>query len=357
MHDISIICRRGALALAALACGALGGCYLLQSAAGQLQLMSKRKPIARLIADPATPAAVKSQLAAVSEIREFASRSLGLPDNGSYRAYADVGRPYVVWNVVAAPEFSLQPKQWCYPIVGCVAYRGYFVERRARRYADALRKRGLDVSVEGVAAYSTLGHFDDPILNTMLGWDDVELASIIFHELTHQMIYEPGDADFDEALATTVEQEGVRRWLESRGREGDLARYRLHQERFARVLDLLMRTRAELSSLYASGADRPQMRRKKAAIFDMLRRSHRSLELEWGGHAPLSSWFEGEINNAQLASIATYYDCVPGFRRELEAAGGDLGAFYVRVRKLARLDQRQRHAMLCGTSTAEPPLP
>ena len=311
--------------------------------------MSKRKPIARVIANPATPRSVKSQLEAVSEIRDFATRRLGLPDNGSYRTYADVGRPYVVWNVVAAPEFSLQPKQWCYPIVGCVAYRGYFVERRARRYADGLRSRGLEVSVEGVAAYSTLGHFDDPILNTMLGWDDVELASIIFHELTHQMIYVPNDVDFNEALATTVEQEGVRRWLESRGRESDLERYHLRQERFARVLDLLMGTRAELSKLYASGMDRAQMRREKAAIFDTLRGSYRRLELEWGGHAPLSGLFEGDINNAQLASIATYYDCVPGFQRELEAAGGDLGAFYARVRGLAKLDQQQRHTMLCGT--------
>ena len=310
--------------------------------------MSKRKPIARVIADPATSPEVRSQLEAVAQIREFATRRLRLPDNGSYRSYADVGRPYVVWNVVAAPEFSVEPKEWCYPIVGCVAYRGYFVERRARRFADGLRRRGLDVAVDGVAAYSTLGHFDDPILNTMLGWSDVELASIVFHELTHQMIYVPNDADFNEALAVTVEEEGVRRWLLSLGRDRDLERYRAYQERFAKVLALLTRTRDELRALYASGIDRETMRRRKAARYAALNSSYDGLKQQWGGHAPFDAWFEGDLNNANLASIATYYDCVPGFQRELEAAGGDLAAFYARVRQLAKMDQRQRDALMCG---------
>jgi predicted aminopeptidase len=163
------------------------------------------------------------------------------------------------------------------------------------------------------------------------------------------MIYVPDDVDFNEALATTVEQEGVRRWLESLGRERDLESYHLHQQHFAQVLDLLTHTRAELRTVYASGVEPARMRREKAAIFDSLRSAHHRLELEWGGHAPLGTWFEGEINNAQLASIATYYDCVPGFQRELEAAGGDLGAFYRRVRELTKLDQKERHAMLCRT--------
>ena len=310
--------------------------------------MSKRKPIPRVIADPATSPKVRSQLEAVAQIREFATRRLGLPDNGSYRSYADVGRPYVVWNVIAAPEFSVDPKEWCYPIVGCVAYRGYFVERRARRFADGLRRRGLDVAVDGVAAYSTLGHFDDPILNTMLGWSDVELASIIFHELTHQMIYVPNDADFNEALAVTVEEEGVRRWLQSLGRDRDLERYREYQERFARVLALLTRTRDELRELYASGIEREPMRVRKAAIYAALDGSYHGLAQQWGGHAPFDSWFQGDLNNANLASVATYYDCVPGFQRELEAVGGDLEAFYGRVRQLAKMDQRQRDALMCG---------
>ena len=310
--------------------------------------MSKREPIARVIENPATPSDVKTQLEAVAQIRDFATHRLGLPDNGSYRSFADLGGPYVVWNVVAAPEFSVDPKEWCYPIVGCVAYRGYFVERRARRFADDLKRRGFDVTVGGVAAYSTLGHFDDPILNTMLGWSDVELASIIFHELTHQMIYLANDADFNEALATTVEEEGVRRWLESLGRERDLERYRAYQQRFAKVLGLLTQARNELRTLYASGIDPERMRRDKAAIFAALRQSYSDLKQQWGGKAPFDGMFESDINNANLASIATYYDCVPGFRRELEASAGDLGAFYARVRRLAQLDQRQRDALLCG---------
>jgi predicted aminopeptidase len=332
----------------ALICVSSGGCYLLESAQGQLALMSKRRPIARVIASPNTPPAVRRQLEAVAQIREFASRELGLPDNGSYRSYADVGRPYVVWNVVAAPEFSIEPKEWCYPIVGCVAYRGYFVERRARAFGDKLRREGLDVSVSGVAAYSTLGHFNDPILNTMLGWSDVELASIIFHELTHQMIYVPNDADFNEALATTVEEEGVRRWLESLGRDKDLKEYELQQKRFLEVLALLNRTRSDLRALYASATDPADMRRQKAAAFAALRDSYAHLKDEWDGHAPFAGWFGAELNNAQLASVATYYDCVPGFKRELEAVGGNLEAFYRRVRELARLDQPQRDALLCG---------
>jgi predicted aminopeptidase len=350
VNSSSIITRACALAAALLVTASFGGCYLLQSAQGQLELMSKRKSITRVIADPSTPRALKSQLEAVAEIRQFATRELGLPDNGSYRSYADVGRPYVVWNVVAAPEFSVEPKEWCYPIVGCVAYRGYFVESRARKFAAKLKAQGLDVTVGGVAAYSTLGHFDDPILNTMVGWNDVELASIIFHELTHQMIYLANDADFNEALATTVEEEGVRRWLRSLGRDADLERYRLEQERYLAVVALLTGTRTQLRALYASGIDRDLMRKRKAAAFDSLREAYASLKSQWGGHAPFDAWFEGELNNANLASVATYFDCVPGFKRELDAVGGSLPAFYQRVRELAKLDQQKRDALMCGTS-------
>jgi predicted aminopeptidase len=349
--DISSIAARiCASAAAFLVMASFGGCYLLESAQGQLELMSKRTPIARVIADPKTPAELKSRLEAVSEIRQFASRELMLPDNGSYRSYADVGRPYVVWNVVAAPQLSVEPKEWCYPIVGCVAYRGYFVEKRARRFGEQLRREGFDVVVGGVAAYSTLGHFNDPILNTMVGWNDVELAAIIFHELTHQMIYLANDADFNEALATTVEEEGVRRWLESQGRAQDLERRAREQRRYLEVIALLTRTRSELRSLYASGIDRDSMLRRKAQVFEALRVEYLRLRTGWGGHAPFDDWFDGEVNNADLASVATYYDCVPGFRRELAAAGGSLPAFYARVRDLAKLDQTQRDALLCGAT-------
>ncbi len=324
------------------------GCYLLQSAAGQLEIMSKRRPISGVIAAASTPPALRSQLAAVASIRRFATEQLGLPDNGSYRSYADVGRPYVVWNVVAAPEFSVDPKEWCYPIVGCVAYRGYFVEARARRFADEQRKRGLDVAVGGTAAYSTLGHFDDPILNTMVGWDDVELAAIVFHELTHQLLYIANDASFNEALATTVEEEGVKRWLEAQGRDQDLAQHRLEEQHYLEVIDLLGATRGRLRTVYASGQPAEEMRSEKRKAFADLRIDFAALRASFGGHAPYEAWFERDLNNADLATVATYFVCVPGFERELRAVGGNLPAFYRRVHELAKMPQKARDRLVCG---------
>jgi predicted aminopeptidase len=311
--------------------------------------MSKRQPITRVIAEPSTAPALRSQLEAVAAIRDFASRELGLPDNGSYRSYADLGRRYVVWNVVAAPEFSVDAREWCYPIVGCVAYRGYFAEAGARRFAARLRGQGFDVTVGGVAAYSTLGHFNDPVLNTMMGWNDIELAAIIFHELTHQLLYVPNDSSFNEALATTVEEEGVRRWLRAQGRDADLANHLVQQEHYAQVIDLLSSTREELRAVYASGLAPQMLRDKKRAAFASLRASFARLKADWGGHAPFDAWFDEDLNNAHLASIATYFTCVPGFERELQAAGGDLTVFYARVRALAKLDQEKRDAVVCGS--------
>jgi predicted aminopeptidase len=198
-----------------------------------------------------------------------------------------------------------------------------------------------------VAAYSTLGHFDDPILNTMVGWDDVELAAIVFHELTHQLLYIAGDASFNEALATTVEEEGVRRWLLALGRDADLAEYERQNDRYLEVVNLLRRSSGELRRIYASGVDPALMREQKQETFAKLRSEYAGLQAGWGGHAPFDAWFRGSLNNANLASIATYYDCVPGFRRELAAAGGDLAAFYARVRQLAKLDRAVRDAAVC----------
>jgi predicted aminopeptidase len=338
---------RVAVVIALIGCVS-GGCYLLQSAQGHLSLMAKREPISEVVENSGTSPALRAQLVSVTSIRDFASRELKLPDNGSYRMYADVGRTYVVWNVVAAPEFSVDPKQSCYPVVGCVAYRGYFVEKRARRYAAQLQTRGFDVVVGGVAAYSTLGHFDDPILSTMTGWNDVELASIVFHELTHQLLYIANDASFNEALATTVEEEGVRRWLKQQGREQDLAQHLLEQQRYVQVIELLNSTREELREVYSSGLPAEQMRAKKVETLARMKEAYAQLKAQWGGRAAFDAWFGGEINNAHLASIATYYTCVPGFQRELAAVGGDLPSFYRRVRALAKMDQKKRDALVCG---------
>ena len=335
----------------ALIGAASGGCYLLQSVQGHLSLMSKREPIGVVTAKPSTPAGLRTRLEAVAAIRDFASRELGLPDNGSYRSYADVGRRYVLWNVVAAPEFSVDAKEWCYPIVGCVAYRGYFAERGARHYAARLRGQGFDVVVGGVAAYSTLGHFNDPVLNTMMEWNDVELASIIFHELTHQLLYVANDSSFNEALATTVEEEGVRRWLRAQGRDSDLASHLVLQQHYADVIELLNGTRAALGEIYASDLAPELKRERKRAAFASLRSAFADRKAAWGGHAPFESWFGEELNNAHLASVATYFSCVPGFERELKAVGADLTVFYARVRDLAKLDQQRRDDMVCSKPT------
>ena len=234
---------------------ALSGCgttYVAQAAKGQFQILTARRPIDRVLADPKSTPELKQRLESVRAAREFAARELGLPNNKSYTSYADLDREYVVWSVVATPEFSVEPREWCFPIVGCVAYRGYFKEAKAEEFAAALRTQGFDAMVGGVPAYSTLGKFHDPILSTMLGYGDDELASILFHELSHQVVYIPDDSSFNEAFAVTVEREGLARWLKYRGREADLDKYLKRRERQAEGMRIVARYRRELIALYAT---------------------------------------------------------------------------------------------------------
>ena len=347
MNSSSIAAAARAGIAALLAAAASSGCYLAQAAGGQAAIMAKRRPISEVIAGASNRPAVRAQLQSVLQIRDFASRELHLPDNGSYRRYVDIGRPFVVWNVVAAPEFSLQPLQWCFPIAGCVAYRGYFKERSALAFAARVRKRGDDVMIGGVAAYSTLGHFDAPILSSMLGWSDVQLAAVVFHELTHQLLYVPGDSAFNEALATVVERDGVRRWLRAQRRDRDLASYERQENRYQQVLELMGRSRADLAALYASDIPGPAMRDRKGAVFARLRQEYEHLKSGWDGDAPFDGWFSQPMNNAHLASIATYEQCVPGLARELAAVDGDSSRFYARARELAQLDPERRRRRLC----------
>ena len=352
MNGISILRRTGALAiLATLAIGTTG-CYEWQAAVGQAAVLWRREPIARVIADPATPARLRAQLREVTAIRNFASRDLDLPDNGSYRSYAAIDRRYVVWNVVAAPRFSLRAKRWCYPLVGCMAYRGYFSHRRARALAHRLRADGDDVAVEGVAAYSTLGHFDDPVLSTMIGWSDVDLAAIIFHELTHQRLFVPGDTRFDEGFATFVEREGVRRWLEAQGRTRALARYQRNLRRTEAVLALLRGARARLGAIYRAPVAPAVMLERKHREFVALRSAYARLAAGWGADAPLATWFRKPLNNADLASLATYERCVPGFARVFARAGGRFPVFFARVRAIAALGRDDRDAAVCEAREA-----
>ncbi len=344
--------------LALLALLPLSGCgtlYVLQAAHGEAQVLVNRRPIPQVIANPRTSPPVRKRLEEVQRIRDFATNALGLPANASYRTYSDIHRPFVVWNVVAAPEFSVEPVRWCFPIAGCVDYRGYFSERSARRFAARMRARGFDVTVGGVPAYSTLGRFADPVLSSMLGYGDIELAGIIFHELAHQLLYVPGDSSFNEAFATTVEQEGVRRWLLVEGRKVDLERYEAAIARDLDYVRLFRRYRSQLRKLYSSRLPRPEMLERKRATFAALAADMRALERETRAPSPYQDWLDEGLDNADLASVGTYYDCMPGFQRLLAKDGGDLERFYADVRALAREPAPRRDAAVCTSVSARSP--
>ncbi len=330
-----------------------GTMYLLQAAHGEVQVLDRRRPIAKVIESPKTPQPLRATLEQVQEARDFATEVLGLPNNGSYRTYSSIGRPYVVWNVVAAPEFSVVPEHWCFPIAGCVAYRGYFSEKSAREFAARLKARGYDVVVDGVPAYSTLGRFADPVLSTMLPYGSVELASIIFHELTHQLLYVEDDSSFNEAFATTVEREGVRRWLLYQGRTADLQRYEQETALELQYAQLFRRTQSALRRLYSSGLPAPEMRARKRATFATLASQMMQLQRRAKGPSPYQDWLDEGLNNADLVSVATYYDCVPGFQRLLQSDDGNLRRFYSDVRDLAREPKAERDAAVCGPAAAD----
>ncbi len=341
-----------------LALSLLSGCaawndgpgYYLQSIAGHLSVMSKARPIATVVDDPHTSAALRTRLEDVLAIRAFASDDLGLPRNGSYTGYADLGRPFVVWSVFATPELSMRLEQWCFPFVGCVAYRGYYDRDDAERFAQRLRDEGFDVVVRGVPAYSTLGWFDDPVLNTFVGYPEAEVARLIFHELAHQELYVKGDTTFNESFATTVEREGVRRWLaavEKRTHDTKLRdEWEVFDARRQQFLALLQRHRAALEALYASSASDDAKRAGKREIFVQLRRDYEELKGSWGGFAGYDRFFAQPLTNAHLASIATYNDLVPAFRALLRREGGDLPAFYAAARRIGELPKGARGAAL-----------
>jgi predicted aminopeptidase len=326
----------------------LSGCgvgYVLQAARGQWQVVHKRRPLEQVIADPATAEPVRKQLELAREARAFASHDLGLPDNKSYRSYAALGRDYVVWNVVAAPEFSIQPVRWCFPVAGCVAYRGYFHEASAHKYAAKLAARGDDVLVEGVEAYSTLGRFSDPILDTMLSDDDLDLAGTIFHELAHQLIYVENDSDFNEAFAMSVEQEGVARWLAARGRTAELAGYTDRRLAEEQIVSRLAAGRDQLGALYAQSLSAAKMRERKRALIAGLVASIHEYEKSASVRSGYDAWIDQGLNNAHLASVATYFECVPAFQRILSEQNGNLELYYARVRELARGPAAARQAL------------
>jgi predicted aminopeptidase len=249
--------------------------------------------------------------------------------------------------VVAAPEFSVQPKTWCFPVVGCVSYRGYFHQKSAQSYADGLAAQGYDTVVEGVAAYSTLGHFDDPILNTMLPYGHDQLAAIIFHELAHQLLYVPGDSAFNEAFANTVEETGLARWLTLKGRPSDIENFHRSAASDQVYTGLMHQARDDLARLYASKLPPASMRAAKQARLAALADAIRAAEKRLGAPSGYDDWLAAGINNAELASVATYEDCVPGFKRLLAQQDGDLVRFYAAARELAKAPAAVRDAQLC----------
>ncbi len=338
---------KGLLILVCLALGGCGTLYVAQAARGQLQILNAREPIQRVLADPKAEPELKERLEVVRAARDFASRDLALPNNKSYTAYADLKREFVVWSVVATPEFSVEPREWCFPFVGCVAYRGYFRQASAEKFAESLRAEGFDTIVGGVPAYSTLGKFNDPILNTMMAYGDDELASIMFHELSHQVIYIADDTSFNEAFAVTVEQEGLSRWLKFQGREADLSMYSKRRARQAEGVTLVSRYRRELMMLYGTPLSPEVMRERKREVFARLVTELRALDERHGTESSLAAALDGKPNNARLASLATYYECVPGFEKLLADEQHDLPRFYEAVRTLAKLPREERRARLC----------
>jgi predicted aminopeptidase len=328
-----------ALLPAALVACALPGCgtaYLAQAAGGQLEVMNAREPIEEVLARPDTDAALREQLLRASRIREFASRELGLPDNGAYRSYADIDRPYVVWNVVATPELSAAPRQWCFPIAGCVAYRGYFREDAARDFAAGLAARGDDTTVGGVPAYSTLGRIEDPLLSTVNRYPEIDLAALIFHELAHQVLYVPGDSGFNEAFATAVEEEGVARYVAAYLDPQALASWQRRRAHRQQAVELMAAARRELEAVYDSARPDAEKRELKAARLAQLATELQALEARTGQRY-FASWVKEGLNNAHLASVATYYDQVPMFEALLrERCGGYLPCFYVEAAREAQ---------------------
>ena len=310
------------LVLAALAL--LPGCesiaFYAQAIGGQLGVMRSARPVESWLADPQTTPQLRARLETARRIREFASRELALPENGSYASYADLRRPYVVWNVFAAPRFSVEAKRECFPFTGCVSYRGFFSEDLARRHAERLERDGYDVHIAGVPAYSTLGWFDDPLLSTFILYPDTQLARLLFHELAHQVAYARDDTAFNESFAVTVEEEGVRRWLRAEGRTGELAAFRAAQARKRQFAASVAATRARLAQIYES--DSSDKLNQKTVEFARLR-------AEYGNIVPM------EPNNAFLVSVSVYTQMVPAFERLLADAGGNLPAFYARVRELS----------------------
>jgi predicted aminopeptidase len=314
--------------------------FYWQAVSGQFDMLRKRTPIDVMLEDSDVDPELRNTLREVAEIRRFAIESLELPDNGSYTSYADLERPYAVWNVVAAEEFSIDPIRWCFPFAGCVAYRGFFDREDAERFRRKLAGRGLDTYSGGASAYSTLGYFSDPILNTMLAGGADEIAPLLFHELAHQKLYFKGDSELSEAFASVIEEFGTERWLDARHDVAGLARYRRRARQRGEFADLVARTQQRLADVYARKLSADEKRLAKETVFKRMRAEYAELRESWGPGANYDGWFEQPLNNASLASVATYRRWLPALRARLGAVG--LTRFYADMADLTRLGLEER---------------
>lgn len=328
----------------------LGGCsvlgYYSQSALGHVDLMSRSRPITEWLADESTDELTRKKLQSVLVMRQFAMTALHLPDNGSYLEYADLERSHVVWNVFATPELSLKPVKSCFPVVGCLSYRGYFAKADAEAQAARLKAEGNEVYVGGVSAYSTLGWFADPVLNTMLRWSEPRLAAVLFHELAHQKIYADDDSAFNEAFATAVGLIGVQRWLEDQGRQDAWAQWQRGRDYQKDFLALVEGTAERLRKLYSSTAETEVMRAAKAEIYADMLASHQTLKKgKWQGYSGYDHWFR-TANNARMSAVSTYHRWVPAFMKLLEESEGDIQRFYEESERVAALSHEARRQWL-----------
>jgi len=319
--------------------------YYGQAISGHLDLISREQPIEELLDDDQTDSALKEKLGLALAVREFASSSIQLPDNDSYKTYADLERPFAVWNVIATPKYSVQAEKWCYLIVGCLSYRGYFKQGDAQSLADELKSKDMDVIVSGAAAYSTLGWMDDPLLNTIVRRGESAMIGIIFHELAHQVVYVSGDTAFNEAFATTVEYEGLRRWYEKKNNLQAYQQYRDKKTQQAAIYAKLQVTRSLLDALYKQNLADGETEQRKQQIFADLkdwyrqwRRSH-----DYDG---FDGWMNSELNNAYLALVATYQEMVPDFEAALASVNGDMQKFFDLVQEMSGLDKDKREQQL-----------
>lgn len=346
----------GWLLLILLLSACSGPGYYMQAISGQWRLMHARQDIQALIDDPATSPELSKQLQTATNIKEFAQTVLELPDGNSYSSYVEVDGPALVWNVVATPEFSLQPKKWCFPVAGCVPYRGFFSEQKALESAARLEQRGLDVSVSPAAAYSSLGWFDDPLLSTMFAGSDIRLAAYLFHELAHQRLYLKGDSVFNEGYASIVEETGVTNWLESQNRQDELRRWKQMRKSSMDFTNLISEVRDQLGELYQTDKSELAMREQKAEILASLPVLYELLSSEkWQGERLFESWFQNPINNARLALYNTYSGSNCAFLGLMAEAGGDWQKFHQLAKQKSRLPDAAREKWLQQSCTAIAP--